>query len=195
MRDTIAHSRAAIAYRPYSRCVAMALATLVMMPAGAEDALRAPVASRNLAPVYGSLGIPPMQDAAGLAAGDWTAGWSLYWASHAVRERAGDVMLEFDGETQRHDFRVQVGVGNAITLTVNVPWVRHSGGSLDALIDGWHAFWGMPDGPRRWSVRTRPSLRLLGPRRAGPRLGWSAAERSHDAARRGAIGCTRSPHE
>ena len=58
--------------------------------------------------------------------------------------------------------RVQAGVGSAITLTVNVPWIRHSGGSLDSLIDGWHAFWGMPDGGRSDVPRDLLDVRYAG---------------------------------
>ena len=130
--------------------------------AGSEAALRAPVASRNLDPRYASLGIPPAQDARGLAAGEWSLRWSLHWASHSLQERAGPATLEFDGETQRQDLAFTAGIGRGITLTLNLPWVRHSGGALDALIDDWHALWGMPDGPRTRQPRDRLRFALAG---------------------------------
>jgi hypothetical protein len=33
-------------------------------------------------------------------------------------------------------------------LQLEVPWLDHSGGELDKVIDDWHDLWGMPDGGR-----------------------------------------------
>ncbi len=106
------------------------------------------MASRNLTPVYGNLGIPVMGNARIPAAGSFDLGWTLHWASHSVRESGGNRVLEYDGETQRHDLRVDVGLGKGFGAFVSLPYVRHLGGSFDSLIDGWHDFWGLPDGAR-----------------------------------------------
>ncbi len=119
-----------------------------MIASGGEADLRAPLASRNLAPAYANLGVPVMRSAVGLEKGNWEAGWSLHWASHSVQEVSDGAFLEYDGETQRQDLSAAVGLGAGLTLQVNLPWIRHDGGSLDSLIDGWHGFWGMPDGAR-----------------------------------------------
>lgn len=108
--------------------------------------------SRNLSPIYANLGIPLMQSAWGEAVGRSSAAYQFHWASHSVRESDKGIALEFDGETQRHDLRFQtgvdLGVGQGLKLSVNIPWIRQCGGSLDSLIDGWHSLWGFPDGPR-----------------------------------------------
>lgn len=125
------------------------LLTLCVPGVLAQDtALRAPIESRNLSPLYANLGIPVLQDAAGLERGHWSVGWSVHWASHALREGDSFLALELDGETRRHDLRLSAGLGNGVTVFANLPWVSHGGGALDSLIDGWHDFWGMPDGPR-----------------------------------------------
>ena len=33
-------------------------------------------------------------------------------------------------------------------VQLEVPWLEHSGGDLDSLIDDWHDLWGMSDGGR-----------------------------------------------
>ena len=109
---------------------------------------RAPIASRNTAPIYANLGVPVQRDAATVAVGDLDVTWRMHWASHSVRERAGALELEFDGETRRHDLSLRAGLGQGVTVELNIPWISHDGGSLDNLIEGWHQFWGLPNGAR-----------------------------------------------
>ncbi|MEO0438174.1 MAG: DUF3187 family protein [Pseudomonadota bacterium] len=113
-------------------------------PTGLDD----PLSSRNLSPVYQALGVPPLESATALGAQKWQARVTTNIASHSVRESALGQTLEFDGETVRSDFSFDFGLSNTITLGVNLPYVHHSGGELDSLIDDWHAVFGLPDGPR-----------------------------------------------
>lgn len=126
----------------------MSATAIAVSPALSDDALTEPIASRNLSPLYVNLGIPVMASASSLEAGVWDLAWTLHWASHAVLESSTSQSLELDGETRRHDFRIQRGLGKGVAVSLNVPYVSHGAGNLDGLIDGWHAFWGMPDGPR-----------------------------------------------
>ncbi len=142
---TIAHQRLLRLFVSGLVCVASVHSATLSADTGL---LGAPIASRNLSPVYANLGIPVMRDARGLPKGSWELGWQLNWASHSVRETGDDGALEFDGETQRHDLRLAVGLGAGFDLSLTLPWIRHDGGALDGLIDDWHAFWGLPDGPR-----------------------------------------------
>ncbi len=118
-----------------------------MVQAG-EAGLVAPLINRNLSPFETGLGVPVMESATGLGNGGVTVGWDLHWASHSLREDDDSGELELDGETLRQDLRVLVGLSESITLVVDVPWIHHSAGSLDSLIDGWHDLWGMPEGAR-----------------------------------------------
>lgn len=124
---------------------------------------RGPLASRNVAPIYANLGVPVQRDAAALDAGHWSLGWELHWASHSVRERSGRLELELDGETQRHDLGLRVGLGHGLTLDLSIPWIRHTGGSLDPLIEGWHDFWGLPNGARDDQPRDAVRFAYNGP--------------------------------
>jgi hypothetical protein len=134
------------------RCLLVLLAAGVPLSASAAQddgsLRRAPVASRNTAPIYANLGIPTQRDAGSLGAGAWQLGWQLHWASHSVRERSGELALEMDGETRRHDLSLRLGLGRGVTVEATVPWIRHEGGSLDSLIEGWHELWGLPNGAR-----------------------------------------------
>jgi hypothetical protein len=144
------------------RALGVALLFGVAMPVAAGEPLRAPMASRNLSPLNLNLGIPTARDAAGLEAGQWRLAGGLHWASHSLRERGSESTLEFDGETQRLDLTLRAGLGGGFTLDVNLPWQRHRGGALDAAIDGWHAFWGLPDGARDAQPRDRLLFAYMG---------------------------------
>jgi len=37
---------------------------------------------------------------------------------------------------------------------IDIPYISHSGGFLDAFIDDWHDFWGLPDGGRPGRARS-----------------------------------------
>jgi hypothetical protein len=125
--------------------------------AGAASPLDAPAAMRNLSPLYANLSVPVMVDARVPEPGAWEIDWQFSWASHALREQAAAATLELDGETRRHDLSLRWTPLPRLRLQANLPWITHSGGDLDGLIDDWHAFWGMPDGPRA----SQPDNRLL----------------------------------
>lgn len=135
-----------------------------VIPAAFADAdLTAPMASRNLSPLYANLGIPAMRSAVSLNKGEFMLDWTLHWATHSVLERSDALSLTLDGETRRQDFRAQIGLGRRAVLVASVPFVSHSGGNLDGLIDDWHAFWGLPDGPRAGQSSNRLNFAYTGP--------------------------------
>jgi hypothetical protein len=118
-----------------------------------------------------------MQAARELQAGELRVAWQLHWASHARSEAGG--RLEFDGETRRHDLRLAWSFAPRWTVQASVPWIDHSGGRLDALIDGWHDVWGLPDGPRAMQPRDRLRFAYAGApgfRLEDDRSGWGDAE-------------------
>ena len=122
----------------------------------AEDsALRDPLQLRNLSPLYHSLGIPMLRSAKTQDPGSLEAAYRLSWASHAMLERQDGEVFELDGETRRHEFSAAYGISDRLTVDLMIPWVVHEGGRLDSLIDSWHSFWGLPDGPREIQPRDR----------------------------------------
>ncbi|MEM8490596.1 MAG: DUF3187 family protein [Pseudomonadota bacterium] len=141
------------------RCaIALALSLYPALRLHAADlALMDPISSRNLSPIYQSIGIPVLRSASPVSSGRWRVEWDANVASHSVRESARERLYELDGETLRSDLSLRFGVSDQLTLTMNLPFVRHSGGQLDSLIDGWHAFFGLPDGARD----SQPQDRLL----------------------------------
>ena len=107
-----------------------------------------PLYAKNLSPVAGLFGLPSQRNAATLAAGQFSAALHSSIANHYIRDSDGDEWLNFDGETWRLAFEARLGLADGWDLQLEVPWLDHSGGNLDGVIDDWHDLWGMPDGGR-----------------------------------------------
>ncbi len=112
--------------------------------AGAADAdtSRFPLGDR--APFGALLGIP--DGWTGLAGPRAEMAWSV--ANNAVGAESGGDFLLLDGETHTVTLRVQRQFGTRLSLGATLPWVAHSGGFLDPLIDSWHDAFGLSEGIR-----------------------------------------------
>ncbi len=107
-----------------------------------------PLYAKNLSPVAGLFGLPSQRSADIGPAGSWAFAAHGSIASHYVAEANARELLNFDGETARLALEVRYALGHDWDLQLEVPWLDHSGGHLDSLIDNWHDFWGMSDGGR-----------------------------------------------
>ena len=80
-------------------------------------------------------------------------------ANHYVLSGNGREELLIDGETWRLNLLYRRRFGEAWSVSVDVPWYRHSGGFLDDAIDAWHGFTNLPDGNR--NLRGEDELQYL----------------------------------
>ena len=77
-------------------------------------------------------------------------------ANHfSLDQRDGD-SVRLDGETRYLKLGLRRRVGERWLVGLELPWVQHSPGSLDSLIDRWHDWFGLPNGGRE----TRPKDQL-----------------------------------
>jgi len=83
-----------------------------------------------------------------LGRGQLSLSLSSMVSSHSVVDEQGAESVLFDGETARLEWRLRYGLGERIELGLELPWVWHSAGRLDSLIDSWHDAFGLPDGFR-----------------------------------------------
>jgi hypothetical protein len=126
----------------------VALAFLVAGGAPAQGDAEA-LDVRHGGPLTGLFGLPSPGESVALAPGeDRRFDFLLQGSSHSVSEVAGAEELLLDGETWRAALRLRTRLAERWELGVEVPWIRNSGGSLDGLIDDWHAVFGLPDGIR-----------------------------------------------
>lgn len=121
-----------------------ALAGLLATPGFSQDFEASGFSMRNHAPLSALIGVPDRWP----DGTDHSAELSWNTASHAMSAVGGDEQLMLDGETQTLSVRMQKRVSSWVQLGFSIPWMQHSGGYLDSFIDGWHDFFGLPEGIR-----------------------------------------------
>ncbi len=73
---------------------------------------------------------------------------SVVTSSHAIDQQSGAESLFLDGETTRLQLGLRRGLGERWEIGVDIPYLWHSAGELDSVIDSWHDFFGFPEGTR-----------------------------------------------
>ena len=107
-----------------------------------------PLYVKNISPIAGLFGIPSQRNAASLEQGTFSVAGQLGLANHYVADSNAGEALNLDGETFRAGLELRYGLFENWDIQLDVPWIDHSEGQLDSLIENWHDFWGMPDGGR-----------------------------------------------
>jgi len=134
------------------RLIAASCLGLLAVPVSGQDAyflepLRSePLWVENLSPLAGLVALPSQRSAR------ITPGLTIALhgavANHWVSQDEAEESVFFDGETGRVTAAFEYGFSDANSFRLSVPWVSHSQGSLDGLINDWHALFGMSDGGR-----------------------------------------------
>ncbi len=113
-------------------------------PANAGDVL--PMDIPNLIPPVAVVGQPAWDGRTGGGRSGLDVAVGI--GNHYVLAGDGWEELLIDGETWRLDLRYRRRFGDNWSVRIGVPWMRHSGGFLDATIDAWHGTFNLPDGNR-----------------------------------------------
>ncbi len=119
---------------------------LASLPAGASDPVAEPFRTRNLNPLMAIFGAPAWETAAG--AGVRSVDLVVDVANHDWVEQAGSHRADLDVETWRKALLYRRTLTQDWSLSVELPWIRQSGGVLDRFIDRWHRAFGLPEGSR-----------------------------------------------
>jgi len=122
-----------------------------------------PLYTKNFSPVSGLFGIPAQREASTTDSGSFGFALHTNVASHYVLEIEEPEGVNIDGETLRFAIEVRYGVAQDWDIQLEVPWLEHSGGHLDSLIEEWHNLWGMSDGGRSDAPRNVLDYRYAGP--------------------------------
>jgi len=119
-----------------------------LLTLAARFAFAEPLSDHDTSPFTGIFGLPDATEGAVLPQGRSQWDVLLQTASHSVADAGGDELLIVDGETSRLEVRFRRAVGERWEIGAELPYLTHQAGGLDSVIDGWHEFFGLPDGAR-----------------------------------------------
>ena len=117
--------------------------------AHADNAAAAEFTLRNHNPFLQIFGLPPLQSASVVPAGETNFGVSLDLANNADFGATEIENLFIDGESYFLQMTLRRRVKSWLELGVDVPLVSHSGGFMDSAIINWHDTFGMSNTKRR----------------------------------------------
>lgn len=138
-----------------SRIAGLLACTCVSMPI-AHALESGPVYLSAASPFLRLVGVPPFEIRPPLSARQLAPGISFDLINHADRGTTASEAIELDGESYYLDFTLRYGISDRLTVGLDVPVVRHSGGVLDNAIERWHEIIGLSN-----TYRDRPPNQLL----------------------------------
>jgi hypothetical protein len=135
--------------------LAAVIALMVHPAAALEPTPPQPIYAFNQHPIAQIHGIPSLGSASPLAARLTEVTFNVTVANHFAGESNGSEFLILDGETHRATLIIRHGFGAGIEGGVELPYVHHSGGFLDGLIENFHDAFGLSQGGRDMVPRDR----------------------------------------
>lgn len=136
------------------------LAALLLVYAGAATAADQEPwpAVRNHNPFLQIFGLPAFEAEAPVFGGETYYAVDLDVANHADSSSTSAESVLLDGESYYLTLALRHGISERLVLGVDIPFVSHSGGFLDAPIENWHDLWGLSNSDRS-GPRDRLNLR------------------------------------
>lgn len=107
-----------------------------------------PFATRDQNPLLAGFGMPHSMPARVLAAKEWRLAADFNWGSSAVVQFTPRESLIVDAETREFRATIGRGVGERLTVQLQVPYRTTGAGTLDNFIDDWHGWFGLVEGDR-----------------------------------------------
>ena len=134
----------------------LCLAFSLLLGAGPARGLEiTPFATRDLGPLSHIYGLPATGGGRLLPPGAKELGVTADLISHNVRIARGSENLLLDGETYRFALGARADILDGLEVGIEVPLLVQGGGVTDSFIEGWHNFFGLPQGGRNTSPRNR----------------------------------------
>ena len=118
------------------------------------DILDGPLRVRNLSPIVQIYGIPRAVGGR-VAAGYTESTYNLEISNNFQSENRDGTFAFFDGETYVNSYRFHSDLRDDMEWGFELPYVAHTNGNLDSVVDEFHELFGLPDGQRSIAPRNR----------------------------------------
>ncbi|MEE8307625.1 MAG: DUF3187 family protein [Gammaproteobacteria bacterium] len=82
-------------------------------------------------------------------------------ANHYSLHRNNGGVIRLDGETRYLHLGLRHRVQDRWLVGLDLNWLQHTSGGLDGVIEGWHDFFGLPDGGRDLRARDQLEFRYV----------------------------------
>jgi hypothetical protein len=126
------------------RTIAIVTGILVCSSSHAANTA-AGLATRDLNPILQPIYLPAYTPYG--SGNGWRIDHSFYVTNTSQKENKGDESLTIDVENYRYELGLRYRKDNWLGQ-VNIPYMANSGGEFDGAIEGWHDFFGLPNGDR-----------------------------------------------
>lgn len=130
-----------------SRLLWLFIFSLLALVSKAQIDIR-PFASHNQSPLIHFFGLPNNEGGSIMAKNKFYMSAGINLISNTTNELIKEELVYFDGEMTRIDLSFCYGIARNLEIGLNVPFINHSSGFLDRSVDGWHGFFGLPEGAR-----------------------------------------------
>ena len=107
-----------------------------------------PLTITNLSPVILVQGLPDSHNPDVITHNNWEVRVNYDYVSNFTHDKAANERLFFDGETARIALSLKTRLFRDADIEFVMPYISHDGGSLDAFIENWHDFFGLPQNSR-----------------------------------------------
>lgn len=114
-----------------------------------------PFYTYNQSPLVQIHGLPPIDSAGLVSVGRVEGIVSVDVANNFAIDSNSMESITLDGETYRFVLAARYGVAKGFECGIDIPYVAQSGGFLDGFIEGFHHFFGFPNGGRESAPRDR----------------------------------------
>lgn len=123
-----------------------ALALLLPVCAAAEGPY---LAIRNHNPFLQIFGLPAYETAVSTRDGEVAFQVNFDISNHAEENSVATESITLDGESYYLTMALRYGYSDRLAFGIDIPFVGHAGGFLDAPIENWHDFWGLSNAKRQ----------------------------------------------
>lgn len=128
-----------------------------------DSELQKPFLTSNLNPFVQAQGLPPTGSGGIVSKGALRWQMQTEVANHFTESGNGAANINLDGETHRLTLALRYGVSERWELGIDIPYIRHTGGSLDSFIENWHDTFGLPNGGREDFVDDQLNFSIADP--------------------------------